>query len=475
LFALPRLILALCLVFPSIAWGRVFLRWTQDVVPKNLGVSELVLPCDSEGRSLIQNATSKGYRVYLECGAQRAGAIADSAAKYMATGIIVFPGDADLSTVNLIVQRLRASHPTLSFLLLNPNAVPPQMKGTLVTTKDGILQVTSPTAQPWLDTNLALVNLEKTFRPAQVPLYSISWSATGAAGEQGPDVSDYALAVAEAGAYRADLLLSAPESVQRGLANDDGQAWALWNEIKRYLRFYSHSDHNLSPEANVALITDEDPQSFEPINLLARHNIGVRIIRPGRADKNSLQGTNVIIAFPHLGGQLMQTISDSVAAGKTLVVVNADGKSYPWHSGKGRKISDDSISYVLGKGRIVELKSPISDPEKFARDIRALIDPAQIQISLWNALTTIGVLYREPDSGNKVVELVNYAADPLEVQIRVKGEFPVIRYESPERGCCEAISPVILNGFTEFSVPSLTIAGRVHLQKSGLSHPSALP
>jgi hypothetical protein len=348
------------------------------------------------------------------------------------------------------------------------------MKGTLVTNKDGVLQVTSPTAQPWLDTNLALVKLEKAFRPAQAPLYSISWSATGAAGEQGPDVSDYALAVAEAGAYRADLLLSVHESVQRGLANNAGQAWDLWKEIKNYLHFYSDSRRTLSPEANVAVVTD-DPESFEPINLLARHNIGVRVIRPGRANQNSLQGMDVIIAFPSLGGQLMQTISDSVAAGKTLVVVNANGKSYPWHSGEGRKISNDSTSYVLGKGQIIELKSPISDPENFARDIRRLIDNAQIQISLWNALTTIGVLYREPNSGNKVVELLNYAADPLEVQIRVKGEFPVIRYESPERGCCEAISPVIRNGFTEFSVPSLTISGRVHLQKSGLTHLRALP
>jgi len=155
--------------------------------------------------------------------------------------------------------------------------------------------------------------------------------------------------------------------------------------------------------------------------------------------------------------------------------VNAEGKAYPWHSSEARKISDDSVSYVLGEGRVIELKSPISDPETFARDIRGLIDNGKLEISLWNALTTIGVLYREPSSENKVVELVNYAADPLEVQIRVKGEFPLIRYESPERGCCEAISPVIRDGFTEFSVPSLTISGRVHLQKTKSAHLNTLP
>ena len=413
----------------------------------------------------MRNAVSQGCRVYLECGPQEAGAAANSLGKNGGAGIIVSPGDSELSSVSLIVRRLRAAHPKVKFLLLNPNALPPQMKGTLIINKDGILHVTSPTAQPWLDTNLALVKLEQAFRPGQAPLYSFNWSLAGTAGTQGPDVSDYALAVAEAGAFRADLVLSLHESLERGLADHDSQAWATWKEIKNYLRFYSGTQRNDIPEVNVAVVTDEDSESFEPINLMARHNIGVRVLRPGRVSQSSLQGMDVIIVFPSLGGQLMQTISHSVTSGNTLVVVNANGKSYPWHSGKARKISDDAVSYGLGNGQIIELKSPISDPETFARDIRGLIDNQKIQISLWNALTTIGVLYREPGTGNRVVELLNYAADPLEVQIRVKGEFPVIRYESPERGCCEAISPVIRDGFTEFSVPSLMISGRVRLQQ----------
>lgn len=475
MFAIRKLILVLCLVLPSIAWGKVFLRWTQDVIPKDLGVNALVFPCASKGHSVVQKAASEGYRVYLECSAQEAQTIADAAAKSGVMGIIVTPGDSELSQVNLAVRRLKAAHPKLMFLLLNPNAIPPQMKGTLVINKDGVLHVTSPTAQPWLDTNLALVKLERAFRPGQAPLYSFNWSTAAAAGTQGPDVSDYALAVAEAGAFRADLVLSVHESLQRALANNNGQAETTWKEIKTYLRFYSGTQPDDVPEVNIAVISDEDSASFEPINLLARHNIGTRVLRPSRVNRSSLEKMDVIIGFSSLDGHLLQMVSDSVAAGKTLVIVNADGKAYPWHSSEARKISDDSVSYVLGEGRVIELKSPISDPETFARDIRGLIDNGKLEISLWNALTTIGVLYREPGSENKVVELVNYAADPLEVQIRVRGEFPLIRYESPERGCCEAISPVIRDGFTEFSVPSLTISGRVHLQKTKSAHLSSPP
>ena len=170
LFAIRKLTLVLCLVLPSIAWGRVLLRWTQDVVPNGLEVNELVVPCDSKERSFIRNAASQGYRVYLECGPQEAGAAANSLGKNGGAGIIVSPGDSELSSVSLIVRRLRAAHPKVKFLLLNPNALPPQMKGTLVINKDGVLHVTSPTAQPWLDTNLALVKLERAFRPGQAPL-----------------------------------------------------------------------------------------------------------------------------------------------------------------------------------------------------------------------------------------------------------------------------------------------------------------
>jgi hypothetical protein len=64
------------------------------------------------------------------------------------------------------------------------------------------------------------------------------------------------------------------------------------------------------------------------------------------------------------------------------------------------------------------------------------------------------------------VELVNYAEEPLRVQVRVKGSFHTIRYETPERGCCESLTPVLRNGFTEFVIPDLRIGGRVHLKEA---------
>jgi protein-tyrosine-phosphatase len=467
-FTLRRLIPLILILLPSIAAAKVFVRWTRDVVPpaKVLGISELVVPWAPERVTLLKTAATQGYRVYVESTLQQAADIASVVQKYGATGIIVNPEDATLASVERAVQKLRAIHPKLVFRLVNPNAIQPQMKGTLVINKGGVLQVTSPTAQPWLDTNLALVKLEQAFRPAQVPLYSFNWNLMGAGQQQGPDLSDYALAVGESGAFEADLILSLHDALQRGLAQNDPKAWAIWKPITNYLHFYPQNPRHLIPEVNVAVISDENPESFEAINLLARHNIGVRVLRSNQISESSLQPYDVVIVFPSLSRRLIEAIAHLAANGRTAVLVNPRQGSYPWRSSKGVKTDEASVSYARGKGKIIELGLPISDPETFAVDVRRLIDNSRIQISLWNALTTVGVLYREPRGNNKIVELVNYAADPVEVQIRVKGVFPVIRYESPEVGCCNSINPVIRDGFTEFAVPSLTISGRVHLEKS---------
>src|SRR5712691_4050496 len=116
-----------------------------------------------------------------------------------------------------------------------------------------------------------------------------------------------------------------------------------------------------------------------------------------------------------------------------------------------------------GKGRIIELPGPVIDPETFAQDIRRLMGTDKVEISLWNALTVIAVPYGVPGGREKLVELINYAQEPIPVQVRIKGAFSSVLYETPDRACCESLTPVQRGEFTEFVVPSLRIAGRVHL------------
>jgi len=453
-------VLSFLLVPP--VWGRVFLRWSLEAVPaaERLGVRDLVISWDPAKLDLFRNAARQGYRVYAQTDPGQVAAVARSAAKARITGVLINPGDSSRTSIAGGMRRLRATYPALDFLVLNPGAVQPKMRGTMVLNRNGVLQATSPTAQPWIDTNLALVRLDQALFPGQLPVYSFSWDLSGAAKEAGPDLADYALATAEAGAFGSAVLLSLHEPLARGLADNEASAWSLWREEREYLRFYSGRGRRPAEPA-VAVIADDDPASFEPINLLVRHNVAVRVFSPPRVSGVELAKYPVVVALASPTPSQVRILADRARNGGTVVVLNLNKASYPWQSSPASQNNGTSVSFQPGTGKVIELLQPISDPESFAQDIRALIPDNKLGLSLWNALTVIGVMYN--GQTENIVELLNYAADPLDVQVRVKGTYTSVKLETPEHGCCVLLKPSAEDGFTEFAVPSLYISGRLHL------------
>ncbi len=463
---LPKTALALVCLLSAHGWGRVLLRWTQPSIPPsaNMGVKDLVVPWDAE--TLIKIARKQGYRVYAEV---RMAGVSGSPAPDKAgikarnlAGIVLNPSDSKPGQVDETLRQLRSAHPKLPVLVLDPKAKQPQMKGQLVIQQNGVLQVTSPTAQPWIDSNLALVRLDQVFRPGQTPLYQFQWDLSDPLQqEQGPDTPDYLLAVAEAGAFHADLILDLHPKLQTDLLQNSPAALTALNQINRYLEFCSRADRNAgAPEANVGVITDSYRNSYEPVNLLARHNIPFAALQPSDLKPHSLDAFDLLLVFATPDERTITAISEFASRGGVAVLIGAHG-SFPWQSVQPVPAGEHAVSYASGKGRIIELPGPVIDPETFAQDVRRLIDKDRVMISLWNALTTVAVPYGV-SGREKIVEFVNYAQEPIPIQVRLKGSFPSIRYETPEEGCCESLTPVQRGGFTEFVLPSLRIAGRVY-------------
>jgi hypothetical protein len=454
----------ICLLPATPVWSKVLVHWTQPSVPPaaTMGIRELVISWNAE--ALVRSAHKHGYRVYAEVPVAAAPAMAPATVKNELAGIILNPGDSQQNQIGEAVRKLRSAYPGLPVLVVNAKAKQPQMKGPLVIKRDGVLQVSSPTAQPWIDSNLALIRLDQALRPAQVPLYAFQWDQSDPLQhEQGPDTADYLLAVAEAGAFHADLILDLHPKLQTDLFENNVAAWTGLNQIKRYLAFSYHAGTDtVKPEANVAVVTDTYQNSYEPINLLGRHNLPFAVLKTSDLKPHSLDTFDLLLIFTTPDERITAAIIDFASRGGVAVLVDSHG-SHPWQSAQPAHINEHAISYASGKGRILELSEPVTDPETFAQDLGRLIAKDKVLISLWNALTTVAVPYRGPGSEKKVVELVNYAQEPLRVQVRVKGSFSSIIYETPERGCCESLTPVQRKGFTEFVVPALQIAGRVHL------------
>lgn len=457
-------LLCLFLLLPLPVWSSVFVGWSNPHVPapEELGFRDIVVPWNESATSLLANV-KQGYRVYVQVSTQQAAVAADKAAKNGAAGLLVAVTHSEREPAQAMLASLRSSYPKLKILALTTEGKQPEMRGSMVIKRDAVLEVSSPTAQPWIDSNLSLVRIEQRAFPDQVPLYTFSWNASQS-GEQRdrPQATDYVLAVAEAGALHADLLLQVDKGLQKALTEHDASAWKLWNQVRSAAKF-KRDGEALESAANLAVMVDDLDTGDEVMNLLARHNIPFRVFVPADLEEMHSQLYDVITVFAKPDEHAAAQLADFASSGKTVVLADAHG-SYPWQKGEPLRLNEHATSYSIGSGKVLELSEPVSDPETFAQDIHRLIGKQNSLISLWNGLTTIAVPYSEEDGKVKLLELINYAEEPVRVQVRVRGSFPSVRYESPGGTSCQSLSPVSHDGFTEFVIPALRIAGRVHLQ-----------
>jgi len=458
-------VLCVCVLFSLSAWSTVLVQWNDATLPpaSSLGLNEIVL---AWGRgaptALWATARKQGYRVYVETPLNQATPAAKRCAEKSCAGIILKVLESESAETEKSIARLRSAHPKLRVLVLSPAGKQPKMRGSLIIKHDSVLEVSSPTAQPWIDTNLAFIKTEQRSRRPQIPLYTFSWADPGTQTILTAD--DYSLAVAEAGALHADLVLQLDEHLQQALNKRDGEAWALWNQVRSTLTFSANASRGgLEPAANVAVIVDQLDPSDEVANLLGRHNIPFQVFVAADLKTEELKGFDIVIVFAKPDPETVERIKNLAAGGATVVAVDAHGK-YSWQSSQPVEINEHTTSYPVGNGRVLELAEPVADPETFAQDIRRLLGKRNALLSLWNGLTTIAVPYKDRRASLTRLELVNYAGEPLRLQVQVKGSFTTIRYETPEHGCCESLEPVRHDGFTEFVIPEIRIAGRVHLE-----------
>jgi hypothetical protein len=230
-----------------------------------------------------------------------------------------------------------------------------------------------------------------------------------------------------------------------------------------YLNFSYHAPTaNVRPVANLGVVVRDVDTSYEAVNLMARHNLAFEAVRPSALTPDRLRNWNSVVVFCSMNAKAIAILRDFAANGGIVLFVNSRDK-FPWHSTAPVDRQSHAATYSVGRGQIVELDEPVIDPENFARDLRRLIGSQRSALALWNSLTTLATVYRERGHRNATLYLVNYAEQPDNVQVQIKGRFTGIRLESPEQGCCATLRAVERNGFTEFTVPSLRIAARVHL------------
>ncbi|MGH9470346.1 MAG: hypothetical protein ACRD1N_08405, partial [Terriglobia bacterium] len=369
---LPSLVLLLA----TPGWGRVFIRWTAPAIPpaQKLGVRNIVISWQGEPAGLLQMARREGYLVYVEVGSEQVKAAEQAGAKDGIAGVIV---KSTQSSPESVSEGAVDGGPALTqsrVLLSAPGGKEPQLRGTTVVSRRGFLAVSSPTRQPWIDSNVALIRYERLIRPSQPPLLEYPWELTGALEQQlGPRTEDYELAVAEAGAFHADLILNLHSHLQQQLAAGNPRAWTAWKQIRNYIDFYArNNDAGATLVANVGVVTAGYDTAYEEMNLLARRNIAYRVLPPRDLAQGRLSGLALIVIFSPLNPADNRVIENFASKGGTAVLVGQQGQ-FPWHSEKPVEKNDEAAIYNVGSGKVVELSTPIVNPDAFAEDIRRLL------------------------------------------------------------------------------------------------------
>src|SRR5579875_2551401 len=370
------LLSALLLIVAAPAWGRVFLQWTEPGIPlvTQIGVRDLVVPWNPGSVGLMNAARNLGYRVFAGVRPTDAATAASVAASNGLAGIIVESesGAPWSNATRELIEKLRRTYPKLVVLEPGSQGKQPQIRGNMVVSKDGVLVVSSPTEQPWIDSNVALARFVSALQPNKPPLFSFSWDLIDPLERRvGPRAADYALAVAEAGAMRADLILPVHPNLQKALADGNQAAWRDWERVKTYLQFYSAGKlPAVRPCADIAVVADDYGEAYEAMNLMARHNILFTVFPPDEVTPQRMARLQMAVVFSRPDEQGLRTLQVFADQGGTVVLVHVQGH-FPWET-LPSIMSDSGRTYTVGRGRVVELAEPIADPETFAEMVRNL-------------------------------------------------------------------------------------------------------
>ena len=426
---LVRRSLAVLILFflPVSSDAEVLVRWDQEQVPsrESLDVSALLVP--AKNSRAVENSLAQGYRVYLEVEAAAVPGFTPPSDRL--AGIVV-RGPVSPSQLSQLRQRLGSSGTRV--LALEERGKWPHIRTNWVTKRNEVLQVSSRTAQPWIEQNAALVRIAQASQPGSAPLLTYPWRPiTLSDVDEGPRLEDYLVAIADAGSVGADLVLPMHERFQRNLLLGKPDARRWWTEIRSYIDFYAWNLPNrYRPLANIGIVTADPMASFEVMNLLARHNLPFEIIAPEGLATRGLTPFNVVIVLNQPQGAQAGVLAE----------------------------------FAKNGGRVVERLSGVADPNAFALEIRRMLGRERRIIDVWNGITVLAAPYQEPDGRSVLVTALNYAYEPLPVQMRVRGTFSVVQYESPEEGT--ALLPHRhIAGYTEFLLPALRIGARVFLSQ----------
>lgn len=450
---------AALMIGSDVANAEVLFRWDRDRVPavSAIGPRTLVVPA---GSPAARAALDAGHRVWVEVDGKD---LATFEASARIAGVVI-SGHASGAQVSALRRRLAASGRRVR--VLETRGKWPHIRSNWVTSRNGVLQVSSSTAQPWVENNLALMRLARQLDADTTPLVTYGWQPLLPSGaDEEPDLDDYLVAIGEASGAGADIVLPLHERFQERLLLGLPEARAWWRTLDAYAAFDAWDVRGYRATADVGVVTAPEPlRWFEVMNLLSRHNLPFRHVPVAEIGARDLSDLDLLVVLDEPTAAQALALAAFAQRGGTVVLAGLKG-TWPWHAGEPASRTDERTTWRAGSGTVIEFAQPVTDPNVFALEMRALVGDARRAIQIWNGITVLASHYTSANGDTTLVTLLNYARQPVEIQVRVPGTFAAAYIESPEDG-----APVLLpfrqrGDGVEFVLPALRHAARVVLRK----------
>lgn len=284
----------------------------------------------------------------------------------------------------------------------------------------------TPTAEPWIDSNMWLVRSLRS-RSAEPVWLGFSLDRT--------PVDDCLRSIADAAAAGGSWVVSPDDETMAGLARNDAKALAAWRRVADWLSFFEQHAEWRAFRATGPLAIVHDARSKhadmydEYLNLVARRRIPYRIVERSALSAAAIEGLKAILAIELAPPtpEERRLLEAFMQQGGTVVAGPSWGPPGPLDQNRSFRTKPS------GKGRLVTYNEDIPDPETLAQDMTGVIGRAELGVRLFNTPSVVPYVSSDASGKRLLVQLVNYASAPAEaVTVRVTGGYRTARLYSPD-------------------------------------------
>ncbi len=409
------------------------------------------------------------------------------------------PASASLAPVmwqEPITPALLAGTP-FNCLVVDPAAKPPQQAAVLQARQAGLEVVTldaapaevldacpwprvesggqdgagaGPTGLPWIESNGWRVRLAR----AKTPGGNI-WVRCGKLPENTAlplSPESYALAVADAAAHGGIWIVELDGELRRRMAAGQPRAVETWRQLVTAAAFFARHEAwaAMPPQGMLGVVSDfaggNEFLAGELLNLLARRQVGYRVILSRQASLAATQGLSALLyaAQSAPAGEVLDLLISFARAGGLVILPAAAVACIP----PGTDEPDAQAGFqvrAVGQGRFAVARQNWDDPYTVARDVHVLMSRRHDHLHLYNA-SSINSYSTVAAGGDGVVHLLNYSLRPpaSPVTLAVRRRYREARFWSLGANAPTDVKMLAEADWLEMPLPPFSVYAAVELK-----------